>query len=326
MKSISLLELARLAGVSKTTASLVLNKKADKHKISKTTQERVVTIARQENYKPNLLARNLSTGKSMTVGLIVHKTNDCVTGEMIELLEMELAKYEYRIVLGCSYGDVEQEQILIADMIERHVDGLLIIPANGRDDKFIEFEDGDMPIIYLSKSYKESHLPSVIFDADSGIKQIISFWYTKTRRTIGYIGTITGNAECRKSYHENYIERFSMKSDYMTLLKNEDDEKKLERSLTFLAGKGVNAILFESPALAYSALKAVNKLDKLIYKDISFGCYGYHPAFEVAEKQIIYIKLPNRLLAEKATELLIDMINKKDVIATEERIEPEFLF
>ena len=326
MKGISLLELARMAGVSKTTASLVLNNKADRHKISKATQKRVLDIARKNNYKPNLLARNLSTGKSMTIGLIVYETSDCVISRMIRLMEQELGKFRYRLLLGYSNGDVEKEKELIDDMIERHVDGIFIMPVEKSDWSETGISGAGVPVVCMERPYPGDDFPHVIFNADAGIKHLISYWYARSKRTIGYVGLKNGNRECRNSYTENYTERFSMKGNYKALLKDGNDMKKMESSLTSLAGKGVNAILFESPALAYNALKIARSSSGTAFKDISFGCYGYHTAFDVSEKTVVYVKLPYDSLAERAAGIMSGLIGKNTSTDISISIEPEFLF
>ena len=64
MKKASLKDIARILKMSKTTVSFVLNGKGDEMKISKATQEKVLEVAKRLNYRPNQLARSLSSGKN----------------------------------------------------------------------------------------------------------------------------------------------------------------------------------------------------------------------------------------------------------------------
>ena len=70
-KKISLSDIAKSLGVSKTLVSMVLNNHGDEKGISKATQKRVWEKIKEFNYKPNMMARGLRLGKSNTIGLIV---------------------------------------------------------------------------------------------------------------------------------------------------------------------------------------------------------------------------------------------------------------
>ena len=76
LKKVSLNQLSKELGLSKTTISMVLNGQGNKHKIKPKTQERILALARKYNYRPNQIARNLITGKTMTLGLIVPDISD----------------------------------------------------------------------------------------------------------------------------------------------------------------------------------------------------------------------------------------------------------
>ncbi len=316
MKNISLLELARKAGVSKTTASLILNGKSDRYKISSTTKARVLSIAAENGYKPNILARNLSMGKSMTIGVIMQGLNETESTGLIEGIEKELSKREYQIVIGFTAGDAEKRKRIVSEMVERRVDGIVYVNPEG------EIDSESIPVVSVGN--KVEGLPAVLIDVDAGIRKLIGYWYPRGKRSIGYVGLSAGNDDCKSSYKENYIERFSMQGDNMLLLKNENNYNKMEKILTTLTTKGVNAILFETSGLAYLALKVVKELKDRKLNDISFGSFGYHPAFDVVDKEVIYVTKPTVALAEKSISLLFDMMGGdkkgKDIC----RIEPLF--
>ena len=64
-------EVARLAGVSRTTASYVINGKAELHRISAATQERVMAVVREHNYRPDQAAIGKGLGSSRLLGFIL---------------------------------------------------------------------------------------------------------------------------------------------------------------------------------------------------------------------------------------------------------------
>lgn len=70
-KRITIKDIAELAGVSKATASLVLNGRGKELRVAQETRERVLAIAREQHYQPSIHARSLRDSRSHTIGLVV---------------------------------------------------------------------------------------------------------------------------------------------------------------------------------------------------------------------------------------------------------------
>ena len=64
-------EIARLAGVSRTTASYVINGKAKQYRVSDKTVEKVMAVVREHNYHPNAVAAGLRAGRTRSIGLVI---------------------------------------------------------------------------------------------------------------------------------------------------------------------------------------------------------------------------------------------------------------
>ncbi|SSG03547.1 putative LacI family regulatory protein [Klebsiella quasipneumoniae] len=70
-KRVTIKDIAELAGVSKATASLVLNGRGKELRVAQETRERVLAIAREQHYQPSIHARSLRDNRSHTIGLVV---------------------------------------------------------------------------------------------------------------------------------------------------------------------------------------------------------------------------------------------------------------
>lgn len=69
-------EIARLAGVSRTTASYVINGKAKQYRVSDKTVEKVMAVVREHNYHPNAVAAGLRAGRTRSIGLVIPDTEN----------------------------------------------------------------------------------------------------------------------------------------------------------------------------------------------------------------------------------------------------------
>jgi len=320
MESISLQQLARFAGVSKTTASLILNGKWERYKISRATRDRVLRVAAENGYKPNVMARNLSMGKSMTAGLIVPGLRNFEYAVLAGELEKELHTEGYHTVIGISEGNEEKAEKLILEMKERMVDGIVLFSSAAVETA----KESGMPVVVAGEN--AAGVSSISVNAEEGVRKFIGFWYPRGKRTIAYIGLKNGNDDLKKGFRENYIERFSMKDDRMFLAKTVDDEKKIEKILASVGGKGFNAVLFETPELLFAAMKILKASNDTAFDEVSFGCYGYSPFFDVAAREIVYVTKPLEQMAKEAAAVLTAMMQKKQKEDVHKQIEPEFLF
>ena len=121
----TLMDVAQLAGVSRTTASFVMTGRRDM-RISADAEQRVRRAARELNYRPSLLARSLRTNQSQTLGLI----SDVVATEVFagELIRGSLATallHDHLLFIGETQGDVTVERRVIDGMIDRGVSGFI---------------------------------------------------------------------------------------------------------------------------------------------------------------------------------------------------------
>ena len=122
----TLSDVARRAGVSPATASYILNDRSEQMRIAPDTQVRVREAAAELSYRPNPAARSLRTASSRTVGMI----SDFLAGghfasQMITGASDAARDRDHVIVVGESGGDPEAESLLIEEMLDRRVDGIL---------------------------------------------------------------------------------------------------------------------------------------------------------------------------------------------------------
>lgn len=129
----TLQDVADRAGVSRTTASFVINGRDDM-RISEGAQERVRRAARELNYRPNLMARSLSTQITRTIGLVSDSvTTDGYSGDLLEGCLAGALKADHMLYIGETGGDERLEAEVVVDLSGRHVDGFIYATTFTRD-------------------------------------------------------------------------------------------------------------------------------------------------------------------------------------------------
>jgi Bacterial regulatory proteins, lacI family len=122
---VTLLDVARRAGVSRTTASFVMSGRTDM-RISAEVSEQVLSAARELNYRPNLVARSLRTSSTRTIGLISDTiAAGAFAGEVIRGSLTTALQHGHLLFIGETGGAAAVEERLIQELLDRGVDGFI---------------------------------------------------------------------------------------------------------------------------------------------------------------------------------------------------------
>lgn len=126
-KRVTLAEVARLAGVSKTAASFVLTGRREEMRISADVELRVMRAAQETGYRPNIVSRSLRTGTTHTIGFI----SDTVAttpfaGDLIKGALEAARERGHLLLIAETEGDDKLQQELLETMIDREVDGIVL--------------------------------------------------------------------------------------------------------------------------------------------------------------------------------------------------------
>lgn len=125
---VTLSDVAREAGVSSTTASYILNGRAETMRIRKETQERVQAVAARLGYRPDRNARSLRTSSTAAIGVITdYVASGMFSSKMLAGANAAARALDHVLVIGETDGDPAVTRMLLEDMLARRVDGLVYV-------------------------------------------------------------------------------------------------------------------------------------------------------------------------------------------------------
>lgn len=125
-RKVTLRDVAKRAGVSRTTASYILNGLSGQTGISPDTEQRVQEVADALGYRPNRTARSLRTATTTTIGVITdYIASGMFSSEMLAGANIAARRADHLLVIGESEGDAKARDLLIDEMIDRQVDGII---------------------------------------------------------------------------------------------------------------------------------------------------------------------------------------------------------
>jgi len=141
-------DVARLAGVSKSTVSHVLN---GTRFVSPETEQVVRDAVNQTGYTPNTLARALARSASNSVGIAISGASNPYFGDIIRAVERECARFGMTVFLTDTHDDPEKELDVVMALHQRRVDGIILAPAS-------DTEQGALAYLLANK------IPAVLVD------------------------------------------------------------------------------------------------------------------------------------------------------------------
>ena len=147
---ITIKDIARALNVSPSTVSRALKDNPD---ISRETRNLVHTYAREHNYKPNVLAVNLRSSRSNTIGVIVpqlvHHFFSCV----LSGIEMAAAEAGYNIIVAQSNESYEQEVKIVQSFLAARVCGVIASLAKNTEqyNHYQELLDNNIPVVFYDR-------------------------------------------------------------------------------------------------------------------------------------------------------------------------------
>lgn len=210
-------DVAKLAGVSISTASLALN---DLPNVSKKTKAKVLKAAEELGYHPNLSARSLKTNKTGNIGVFIYGFGGPIFSDLLETIHMELLKEGLNLVVSTGKSSSEL-------LKNRQVDGVIIFDTKITDEEIISFAK-NKPVIVLDRNLDHPNVYSSVVKNKQMvyelIKEMIKRGYKKFSYASGpkrtkdnqdrYEGFLKALDEQNIVPHLQFVGNFTIESGY----------------------------------------------------------------------------------------------------------------
>lgn len=147
---VRLKDIAEELGVSIVTVSKALRDRPD---VAKETRAKILERVKDLNYRPNLAARSLVTGRSYLVGLVVPDLIHPFFSEIAKALAAALRKKNYFLLVSSSESDPTLEQDEIEHMLAHHLDCFVVASCQKSPDSLDKIREAGVPLILLDRSF-----------------------------------------------------------------------------------------------------------------------------------------------------------------------------
>jgi len=171
-KRVTINDIASMAGVSKSTASLVLNGRGKELRVAEATRLRVTEIARMANYQPSIHARALNASRSHTLGLVVPEMANHGFATFAYALETLCRDAGLQLLIACTDENSSQETLAVNNLIQRQVDGLIVASSQLNDNEYQQLTK-QLPVLLFDRHLGESALPLVISESIDSTTKLV---------------------------------------------------------------------------------------------------------------------------------------------------------
>ena len=191
MSALKLKDIARLAGVSATTASYVLGGQSAAHRIHPDTAARVLQVARQHDFRPNAQAAALRRGSSRTVGLIVPDIENPSYARLAKLLEATARAHQYQLLVASTDDDPANEHALVETFQSRRCNGLIVASALSGDDSIYRAAMAKgLPVVGLDRELDAARFVSFVSDDHDASCQLTRLLLEIAPQSLAYVGAL----------------------------------------------------------------------------------------------------------------------------------------
>jgi LacI family transcriptional regulator, galactose operon repressor len=320
-KRVSIKDIARHVGVSTALISYVLNNKDER--VSPEMALKIRKAAAELNYRPNLIAKSLKSGKTNTLGLIVADISNPFFSGIARIIEDEAKKYGYTVIFGSSDESVEKSQGLIEALLNRQVDAMIIAPAEFTERQILSLQERHVPYVLIDRYFPEIESNCVRINnyqasynavehlVKMGNRRIVMMAYNTSMQHIG--DRKRGYLEALRDNQIPAEEDWLAQASYHHL--EEDVERVMRRLL--LPEPRVDAFFFATNSLAVQGLKQIVKLGVKVPEEVAIISFDESDAFDFFYSPITYIRQSLTDIGREAVRLVMENIGRNNIQNTE---------
>jgi DNA-binding LacI/PurR family transcriptional regulator len=195
MTSISITDIAKVAGVSPSTVSRALQ---DHPRISLQRRATIHALAQQMGYQPSQIARSLVTGRSKTLGIVITDVTDPFVAEVMKGAEQSARELGYSLLFATSRRDPSQEILAARLLLGRQVDGMIVISSRAAGDYADLLGSDGLPLVLVNHDLNEPHAHSVRTDNHGGVRQAISHLWELGHSRLAFVKGPGGGRSSRE--------------------------------------------------------------------------------------------------------------------------------
>lgn len=323
-KPATIKEIAKRLNVSVSTVSRALHNHPS---IGLRTKMQVQKLAEEMNYEPNQAAISFKQGKTSTIGVILPNLREEFFSTAINGIEDIAIQNSYTVLIGQSRDDVEREKKLVDTMRKHRVDGLIVSLSKNTVDyeHFEALKKYGIPVVFFDRVPNLEDAYTVSCDLKDSSEKLVDWLVEQGHTKIGFIKgpeSMTASQDRLQGYlHALEKNKLPQVPGYIVQTDLEKEQTQEAVSSLLSLPERPTAVIAFNDYITLDAIKFSRSLGLKINKDIYFVSYANLPVTTyLDDRPLVSVEQFPYEQAEKATEMLLQLINQKADEIEEKRV------
>ena len=310
--NLTLEEIARLSGVSRSTVSRVINQQPN---VSQDVRKRVLEVIQETGYQPNLAARTLASNRSFMIGLLLPRSvssffADPYFPRLTQGVAQACNQYDYTLGLFLIGSKEDEEKIFPRVSRKGMLDGILIQSGQIGDQLIDRLADSNLPVVVIGRPFQSGDVSFIDVDNISGAYNAVSHLIRLGYKRIGTITGLPGSAETmdRVEGYQKALRERGRNVEQELIAEGDFTEAGGYYAMQQLLPAKPDAVFAASDLMAIGAMRSVREAGLNIPEDVAFVGFDDVAIATYADPHLTTIRQPIVRFGVNAVEILIDLI------------------
>jgi LacI family transcriptional regulator len=306
-------DVALQAGVSPTTVSRYLNRRIE---LPAATAERIDAAIAALDYRPNVLAQRLSTGKSFAIGLVAPEIREPFFAEIASAVEDEADRHGYTVFISSTRSDRARELASLQRLVDRQVDGLLLMTNIPDDGALADMISRRRNVVVMDEDVPGASAPRLFVENREGMALATRHLIDHGHRRIAYLGGPEGLfsvTERREGFRLAMAEAgITLPPGYMVFGSFAPAHARLATLGLLDLAEPPTAIVASSDYLAMGAILALRDRGIVVPEDMSLIAFDDAAFGALITPPLTAIRQPVELIGRRGFQLLLDLLEGRE--------------
>ncbi len=311
-------DVARLAGVGTMTVSRYLSGSA---KVSERTAQRVQTAIKQLNYRPNELARAFRGQRNRSIGIIIPYLYDPFFANCAHAVTTVARERGYTVLMTTSDEEPETEFREIELMLQRNVDGILVIPTYRRENRLTRSFFGRTPVVAFDRPMSELGFDSVLVQNTTGMRRLVEHLVGHGHKRIALLGLYRNlyTINARLQGYRRAMQDAGLREEYTFDCETESEAQRTLGAMMQHEDRPTAIVATNNLATHY-VLNALMKLNVKVPEEVALAGFDDFELADRIQPPLTVIRQPSLEMGRAATNLLLERIEQGELPETGNRI------
>ncbi|ABL79607.1 MULTISPECIES: LacI family DNA-binding transcriptional regulator [unclassified Nocardioides] len=306
----TIVEVARLAGVSTSTVSHVLN---GTRNVEPKTRKKVVEAIEKTGYRQDAVARAMRRSRTDSIGLVVSDAGEPAFADMVHGVEHAAAARGLTLLLANSAEDPERETRAVRTLLQRRVDGLIVARCP-RSSSEVEgqMSHATPPVVLLDRVFDRAPCDQVGADNRESMRRLAEHLLGRGHRRLVVVAGDTRVPTLTERL-AGFRDAIAARSDVDAAILEGAEAEPLKAGLVeSIAAGGRTCVITASSPLAVMALQSLRDLHLAVPEDIAFATFdGFHHS-DLFRPSITTVRQPAFDMGVAAVGLLLERLESPD--------------